>query len=166
MPYRVDVSPSNRAVCQDSVCKHLKKTIPKGELRFGSWLEFGDRGSFKWKHWGCVSGKQMQALQEAAKRGDGFDFDAVDGYDEMGDHPEFQAKVREAVELGHIPPEDFNGDPEFNVPGKSGIRSAQKVKQLKAGETSEVDDDANDLDGTVRFVRRAQGSRQLTFYLL
>ncbi|KAL2758545.1 hypothetical protein ACRALDRAFT_2099058 [Sodiomyces alcalophilus JCM 7366] len=130
------VSPSNRAVCQDSVCKHLKKTILKGELRFGSWIEFGDRGSFKWKHWGCVSGKQMQGLQEDAKRGDGFDFDAVDGYDEIGDYPEFQAKIRKAIELGHIPPEDFNGDPEFNVPGKLGIRSNQKVKQLKAGEST------------------------------
>lgn len=32
-------------------CKGSK--IDKGTLRLGAWVEFKDRGSFKWRHWGC-----------------------------------------------------------------------------------------------------------------
>lgn len=69
-----------------------------------------EHGSWRWKHWGCVSGQQLQKVAETATKADGsFDFDAIDGYDEMGDHPDLQAKIRKAVKQGHIAPEDFNG---------------------------------------------------------
>ena len=34
-------------------CKGTK--IDKGELRLGAWVTFQERGSFKWRHWGCRS---------------------------------------------------------------------------------------------------------------
>jgi serine/threonine-protein kinase ATR len=48
-----EVSPNNRAGCQDSVCKGEGRKIMKGELRFGTWVEMRafDSGSWHWKHW-------------------------------------------------------------------------------------------------------------------
>lgn len=39
-----------------------------------------------------------------------------------------QAKIRHAVEQGHIDAEDFRGDPAYNHPGSRGIRG-RKVKR-------------------------------------
>jgi serine/threonine-protein kinase ATR len=76
---------------------------------------------------GCVSGAQLQGVRDLAERDGKFDFDMIDGYDELGwvyrsslsaaaadwatrrEHPEVQAKIRRVVEQGHIDPEDFNG---------------------------------------------------------
>ncbi|KAK1985884.1 hypothetical protein LZ30DRAFT_335371 [Colletotrichum cereale] len=136
--YRVEVSPNNRAGCTDGVCKKAAQKCVKGSLRFGTWTKIMDHESFKWKHWGCVSGEQMAQVRKLCDKGDGtFDLDAFDGYDEMGDHPDLQAKVRKAVEQGHIDPEDFNGDPWMNKPGQRGIRG-KKPKDWDDGEEAEV----------------------------
>lgn len=47
----VEISPSARALCQDTHCKKEGVKIAKGELRFGTYITFEDRGSWKWKHW-------------------------------------------------------------------------------------------------------------------
>ena len=46
-----EVAPSNRAGCQDTVCKAEKVKIKKGELRLGTWIEIVEHGSWRWKHW-------------------------------------------------------------------------------------------------------------------
>lgn len=48
-----EVSSTNRAGCQDAVCKDQGIKILKGELRLGSWVEMpdGGHGSWKWRHW-------------------------------------------------------------------------------------------------------------------
>lgn len=52
--YRLEVAPSARSQCNGP--KPCNKTkIDKGEFRLGSWVEFKDSGSFKWRHWGCES---------------------------------------------------------------------------------------------------------------
>jgi hypothetical protein len=78
-----------------------------------------------------LSGFQVGGFQEVCTTDDGsYDFSALDGYDEIkyapsfpipnvfdtrlpdilcSDHPEAQAKIRQAVEQGHIDPKDFNG---------------------------------------------------------
>lgn len=33
---------------------------------------------------GCVSGKQLENLREDIRNGDSYDFDLIDGYDEIG----------------------------------------------------------------------------------
>ncbi|KAH8754115.1 hypothetical protein F5883DRAFT_187045 [Diaporthe sp. PMI_573] len=140
--YRIEVSSNNRAGCQDTLHKKEGVKIMKGELRFGSWLEFGEHGSWRWKHWGCVSGKQIENLREDIREGDSFDFDMIDGYDEIGAHPELQAKIRTAMIEGKIADEDFNGDPEYNVLGQTGIRG--RVSKKKA---EDEDDNGEEPDG-------------------
>lgn len=48
------------------------------------------------------------------------------------DHPELQAKIRTAMIEGKIADEDFNGDPEYNVLGQSGIRGRATKKKADA----------------------------------
>ncbi|GKT92497.1 protein kinase Rad3 [Colletotrichum tofieldiae] len=135
--FETEVSPNNRAGCTDGVCKKAAAKCLKGSLRFGTWTKIMDHESFKWKHWGCVSGEQMAHVKELCEKEDGtFDFDAFDGYDEMGDHPDLQAKIRKAIEQGHIDPEDFNGDPWMNKTGQRGIRG-KKPKDWDDGENGE-----------------------------
>ncbi|KAI1182565.1 hypothetical protein F5B17DRAFT_419891 [Nemania serpens] len=138
MSYRIEVSPNNRAGCQDKVCKDAKTKITKGELRFGVWIVMPgtEHGSWRWRHWGCVSGKTISNVQESIKKGDDYDWEMLDGYDEISD-ADIKAKIQRVVTQGHIDAEDFNGDPEFNVPGKTAIRG--RAKKPKADE--EEDDE-------------------------
>ncbi|KAK0633096.1 poly polymerase and DNA-ligase Zn-finger region-domain-containing protein [Immersiella caudata] len=108
---RPEISPNNRAICKDTVCKKEKSKLLKGDIRFGSWVEVSDYpGSWAWKHWGCVSGAQILNLRQSlAAGGEDYNWDLLDGYDELNDHPDLQEKVRRAIIDGHIAPEDFNG---------------------------------------------------------
>ncbi|EQL03334.1 zinc finger domain-containing protein [Ophiocordyceps sinensis CO18] len=143
--YRIEISPNNRAGCKDKVCKDNAVKIAKGEIRFGSWVEVNEHGSWHWKHWGCVSGAQVMHLQEACDEGDGnLKFDAIDGFDELGDHAEIQEKIRRCVRQGHVDPEDFMGDPEKNVPHEAGIRLT--AKQRAAKEKAAAAEDNSDED--------------------
>ncbi|KAH0495667.1 hypothetical protein TgHK011_009202 [Trichoderma gracile] len=129
--YRIEISPNKRAGCTDTVCKQGEVKIQKGELRFGSWTIIREHGSWRWKHWGCVSGSQLVNLQEACGGDpDNLDFDAIDGFDELQDE-ELKEKVKRCVRQGHIDPEDFNGDPEKNKPGEKGIHLTAKQKEAK-----------------------------------
>ncbi|OTB17037.1 hypothetical protein K445DRAFT_287395 [Daldinia sp. EC12] len=139
MSYRIEIAKSGRAGCQDGQCKKTGDKIQKGELRFGVWVEMPgtENGSFKWRHWGCVSGKTITNLQEKISSGDDeYQWDMIDGYDELDDHPEIQEKIRRVVTQGHIDPEDFKGDPEFNKPGQAAIRGRASTK--KKAKDSEV----------------------------
>jgi hypothetical protein len=50
-----EISSNNRAGCQNKECKDAGLKIVKGDLRFGTWVEytFGEREiqSWKWRHW-------------------------------------------------------------------------------------------------------------------
>ncbi|KAL1872383.1 serine/threonine-protein kinase M1 [Diaporthe australafricana] len=126
--YRIEISPNNRAGCQETLHKKEAVKITKGEPRFGTWVEIHEHGSWRWKHWGCVSGKQIENLRDDIQSGDSYDFDMIDGYDEISDHPELQAKIRTAMIEGKIADEDFNGDPEYNMLGQAGIRGRSSAK--------------------------------------
>ncbi|QPG96302.1 hypothetical protein C2857_003798 [Epichloe festucae Fl1] len=134
--YRVEISPNNRATCKDTVCKKEQVKITKGEIRFGSWVEVQEHGSWSWKHWGCVSGSQLQNLRDECDKGDGeWDFDTIDGYDEL------TQKIRRCVKQAHIDPEDFKGDPEKNRPGEKGIHLTAKQKAAKAAAAETEEDE-------------------------
>ncbi|KAL1897737.1 serine/threonine-protein kinase M1 [Ceratocystis pirilliformis] len=142
--YRVEISPNNRAGCTDTVCKKSASKLTKGELRFGTWVEIEGRGSWKWKHWGCVSGQQMQHVQEACMEDDTLNLDALDGYDELTDD-HVKIKAQRCVKQGHIDAEDFKGDPEFNKPGMKGIRGRATKKKLAMEKDGEkVQEDGED----------------------
>ncbi|RGP60551.1 putative uvsb pi-3 kinase [Fusarium longipes] len=128
----LEVSNNNRAGCKDSECKKKNEKITKGTLRFGSWVTINDHGSWSWKHWGCVSGQQLENVREICQQSDGsFDCDMIDGYEELHEHEELQEKVRRCVNQGFIDPEDFNGDPEKNKLGEKGIHLTATQKRKK-----------------------------------
>ncbi|KAJ2970807.1 hypothetical protein NQ176_g8009 [Zarea fungicola] len=145
--YRIEISPNNRAGCKDTFCKKTAVKITKGEIRFGTWVEIEGRGSWSWKHWGCVSGDQMLRLREECDKGaNEWDFDQIDGYDELGSNTEVQEKIRRCVKQAHIDAEDFKGDPEKNKPGEKGIRLSlkQKAELEKAAALADKADDEDD----------------------
>lgn len=47
----LEISPNNRAGCHEAACKKDSVKILKGEIRFGSWVEIKEHGSWSWKHW-------------------------------------------------------------------------------------------------------------------
>lgn len=63
----------------------------------------GKHTSWQYKHWGCVTPKQIENLIEAS----GGDTEMVDGYDELPE--EYQKKVDFALANGHVPDEDWKG---------------------------------------------------------
>ncbi|KAK0729998.1 poly polymerase and DNA-ligase Zn-finger region-domain-containing protein, partial [Lasiosphaeris hirsuta] len=106
-----ELSANNRAGCKDKVCKESNVKILKGELRLGTWVEIKDHGSWQWRHWGCVSGSQVENLREKiGKDAKGeYRWDAIDGWEELDEKPELQEKIKRVVEQGHIDDEDFKG---------------------------------------------------------
>lgn len=75
---------------------------------------------------GCVSGEQIKHLRDNIDRNGSFDFDMIDGWEDLEyatwfcevvcitdfdyrDNPDVQEKIKRVVEQGHIDPEDFNG---------------------------------------------------------
>ncbi|KAF5636368.1 UVSB PI-3 kinase [Fusarium tjaetaba] len=138
----LELSPNNRATCKDTECKKNGDKVTKGTLRFGTYVVIQEHGGWTWKHWGCVSGQQLENVRELCQQGDGtFDCDLIDGYDELVDHPEVQEKVRRCINQGFIDPEDFKGDPEKNKLGEKGIHlTAAQKKKKEAAEAAATDD--------------------------
>lgn len=64
-------------------------------------------------------------------------FEIIQAKCRCSDHPELQAKIRNAMIEGKIADEDFNGDPEYNVLGQSGIRGRATKKKAEADENGE-----------------------------
>ncbi|QUC17978.1 uncharacterized protein UV8b_02219 [Ustilaginoidea virens] len=156
--YRIEISPNNRAGCKDAVCSKDKVKILKGEIRFGTWVEIQDHGSWAWKHWGCVSGSQLQNLRDECDKGDdGWDFDAIDGYDELGD-PKVREKVQRCVRQAHVDAEDFKGDPEKNLPGEKGIRLTAKQRAAKEAAEEDESDGAKPTKKKKTAAKRARKS--------
>ncbi|RMD43192.1 hypothetical protein DV735_g1900, partial [Chaetothyriales sp. CBS 134920] len=142
--YRFELAPNKRAGCQNKTCKSEGIKIEKGELRFGNWVEIADYpGSWKWKHWGCVTPLQITNLQTMLGSIDYDDdeaLDALDGWDELDD--ESRTKIKQALKDGHIPDEDWKGDPELNRPGKRGITKATPKKSAKSKDARDEDEPA------------------------
>ncbi|KAI5306653.1 hypothetical protein KEM56_007785 [Ascosphaera pollenicola] len=116
---------TGRAGCKNKECQDTKSKIAKGELRLGSWIEAGQFQSWAWKHWGCVTPRQIASMKEVV--GEENDFNLLDGFDEISE--ENRTKIKEAVERGHVADEDWKGDVEVNRPGKAGFRVKASKKQ-------------------------------------
>ncbi|KAK6087840.1 non-ribosomal peptide synthetase protein [Seiridium cupressi] len=132
----MQISPNNRAGCKDTVCKKEAKKITKGEIRFGTWVTIMEHASWQWRHWGCVSGESIKHLQDAIERNGSYDYEMIDGWEDLEEHPDVRDKIKRVLEQGHIDPEDFNGDPEMNRPGQKGIRG-----RAKKAKTTDEDDE-------------------------
>ncbi|RKF81410.1 putative zf-parp type zinc finger protein [Golovinomyces cichoracearum] len=149
MSYRVEVAPSGRAGCQSTDCKKAAIKIGKNELRLGTWVDIPDRGgSWRWRHWGCVTGKILLNIRQALDQsGSGeYNWKALDGYEgfeeksSLHHHPDLQAKVRRVITQGFIDPEDFKGDPEMNKIGSTGLRTASSKRKKKEKDNEEPPD--------------------------
>ncbi|KAF7862549.1 hypothetical protein EAF04_007422 [Stromatinia cepivora] len=144
--YRVELATTARAGCNNLECKNAGIKIQKNELRLGTWVEIKDHGGWQWKHWGCVTGKQLENMRTYLKDGKGgYMWDKLDGYNDGGkgsldDHPEMQEKVRRVVTQGFIDPEDWKGDPEMNTLGQSGTRTAESKKKIKEQKSADMGD--------------------------
>ncbi|KAI6712982.1 hypothetical protein JHW43_004451, partial [Diplocarpon mali] len=117
-----------RAGCNSTECKAAGIKIDKDDLRLGVWVPFEDRGSWKWRHWGCVTGKVIEGIRnlilDPANPGT-YRWDMLDGYDSEGIEknslerkPELQEKVRRCITQGLIDEYDFNGLGEGTAAGK------------------------------------------------
>ncbi|CAG8978181.1 hypothetical protein HYALB_00013172 [Hymenoscyphus albidus] len=160
---------SGCAVCKATDCNKIKIKIGKDELRFGVWVETRDYASWAWKHWGCMTGKQLQNLRnylQVEGQPGTYDWDKLDGYDghdteknSLDHHPDLQEKVRRVVTQGFIDPEDFNGDSEMNVLGATGLLSAASKKQRreeakeKKQENGESTDDVTKVENEKNVVK-------------
>ncbi|TGO24087.1 hypothetical protein BPAE_0112g00050 [Botrytis paeoniae] len=146
MSYRVELATTARAGCQNKECKDSGIKIQKNELRLGTWVEIQEHGGWQWKHWGCVTGKQLENMRNYLEDGKGgYMFDKMDGYNDGGkgsldDHPEMQEKVRRVVIQGFIDPEDWKGDPEMNTLGQTGTRTSESKKKIKEQKSAEMGD--------------------------
>ncbi|KAH4004167.1 hypothetical protein HBH70_064230 [Parastagonospora nodorum] len=135
---RIEASPNNRAGCSNKECKDAGIKITKGEFRYAIQITINEHTSWQYRHWGCVTPKQIANLIESS----GGDTDMVDGFDEVP--AEYQEKVTFALENGHVPDEDWKGDVEVNRPGKNGFRvKATKKKAKKDDEDDDAEEKSN-----------------------
>ncbi|KAJ6616425.1 hypothetical protein B0H10DRAFT_1696163, partial [Mycena sp. CBHHK59/15] len=100
--YRLEYASSNRAKCKGSFSCILRvgTVITKGELRFGSIVDFQGKTSFAWRHWGCVTPKVLSNAKTM------FDDAAdLDGFEELEDAD--KDRITKAWEVGHVADEDI-----------------------------------------------------------
>lgn len=77
MPYRLEEAKTGRAKCTATQrCNGSK--IERGQLRMGVWVEAGQFASWKWRHWGCVTSKQLINMKT-----DLGSPDEIDGFEEL-----------------------------------------------------------------------------------
>ncbi|KNZ64642.1 uncharacterized protein VP01_1008g10 [Puccinia sorghi] len=138
--YRVEYASSGRAKCNGrKPCKGEWNTcltqcqmdagtsIGKGQLRFGTWVTLHEHGSFKWRHWGCLTSSASPShvvLKNVSEELEG-KISELDGLEELsvGD----QSKIKKAFEEVH--PDDV---PPTAVPEKSAAEDAGSEEEDKA----------------------------------
>ncbi|KAI9876226.1 MAG: hypothetical protein M1830_006977 [Pleopsidium flavum] len=128
-----ELSSTNRAGCKNKECLDNGIKIQKGELRFGTQIEIQEHQTWHWRHWGCVTPKQLANLNDTI----GGNFNFLDGFDEITE--EMQDKVTLALKEGHVDDHDWNGDVEYNRPGMTGMRK-RTPKKKQADEVAENSD--------------------------
>ncbi|TVY33589.1 PARP-type zinc finger-containing protein, partial [Lachnellula subtilissima] len=148
----IETATTGRATCVATECKKNGVKIEKDDLRFGVWVEINGNGSFRWKHWGCVTGAQIQNMREKLEDPDDpgtYRWDFLDGYDSgeknsIDRFPDLQEKVRRVITQGFIDPEDFNGDPEMNVLGEKGLRTPASKAKARADKKKQEEEEVNE----------------------
>ncbi|RUS15874.1 poly polymerase and DNA-ligase Zn-finger region-domain-containing protein [Endogone sp. FLAS-F59071] len=123
-----------RAKCTAKSKCTAERKIEKGQLRLGVLVESDTLKTFKWRHWGCVTEKVLQNLQEK--------------YESIGDLPGFndlneqdQERVRKASAEGHVSEIETETERK-NLAGGDSVGEAGKKpaakKQAKTGEVRKV----------------------------
>ncbi|KAI0634798.1 poly polymerase and DNA-ligase Zn-finger region-domain-containing protein [Trametes polyzona] len=129
--YRLEYASSGRSKCNGP--KPCKGTaIGKGELRFGSVVDFRGNTSFSWRHWGCVTSKIISNMKNAFDEAD-----ELDGFEDLKE--EDQERVKKAWEEGHVAPEDV---PETarKADGEEGEDDEEEKPKKGRGKKKDEDD--------------------------
>ncbi|XP_006463843.1 hypothetical protein AGABI2DRAFT_208769 [Agaricus bisporus var. bisporus H97] len=142
--YRIEYSPSSRAKCKGS--KPCAGTvIAKGDLRFGTLVEFKGNHNFSWRHWGCVTPKIFDNVKKRISEAT-----EIDGYEELND--EDKAKVCTAWDEGHVADADIPDSarkPEGEEEKKPKRKAATK-KAIKKDENDEEEDEEENAEEKAR----------------
>ncbi|KAI0694521.1 poly polymerase and DNA-ligase Zn-finger region-domain-containing protein [Cytidiella melzeri] len=146
--YRLEYASSARAKCKGP--KPCNGTaIAKGELRFGSLVDFRGNTSFSWRHWGCVTTKILSNMKNSFDEAD-----ELDGFDDLEEKD--QEKIRKAWQEGHVADEDI---PESarKPDGEEGDEEddAKPAKAKAAGKATKKD--ANDGPGLFKLEYATSG---------
>ncbi|PLW11425.1 hypothetical protein PCANC_21286 [Puccinia coronata f. sp. avenae] len=97
--YRVEYASSGRAKCNGR--KPCQGTaISKGQIRFGTWVTIHEKGSFKWRHWGCLTSSVLQNVSNELEG----KIDELDGIEELESAD--QEKIKKAFQDGQVDPGD------------------------------------------------------------
>ncbi|KAI8937228.1 hypothetical protein NX059_006437 [Plenodomus lindquistii] len=151
--YRVEASPNSRAGCQTKPCKDAGVKITKGELRYATQVTIKEHQSWQYRHWGCVTPKQIENLIETCEG----DTEMVDGFDELPD--EYQEKIKYALENGHVHDDDWKGDVELNRPGQKGIKKRTSKKKGKKGGDDDEEEEAEDAEEAEEKPKKKRASK-------
>lgn len=141
--YRVEYATTSRAKCQGP--KPCKGTaIAKGDMRFGTWVVMNEHGSFKWRHWSCVTPSVLRNVMGTLEE----KVEELDGFEDL--RPEDQEKVKyafthiESVATAPAGSQEVKDDPNPSEPAKKVSKKRKKAKQayppeepLKSGEESD-----------------------------
>lgn len=134
--YRLEYASSNRSKCKGP--KPCSGTvIPKGELRFGTLVEFRGAHNFAWRHWGCVTPKIFKNVKKnLSEPGE------LDGFEDLDEAD--KAKVIKAWEDGHVTEGDIpdsarklKGKEEENPEKRASGKEAAKKEDEHAEEGTE-----------------------------
>ncbi|KAL0570603.1 hypothetical protein V5O48_011351 [Marasmius crinis-equi] len=129
--YRLEYATSNRAKCKGP--KPCSGTvITKGALRFGTTVEFQGKQSFAWRHWGCVTKKQIENMKTQFSEAS-----ELDGFEEL--NSEDQERVKQAYENGHVADEDIPDS--ARKPEGDGDEEDDEKPKKKGRATKKKDDD-------------------------
>ncbi|KAH9849562.1 hypothetical protein C2E23DRAFT_352102 [Lenzites betulinus] len=129
--YRLEYASSGRSKCNGP--KPCKGTpIGKGELRFGSLVDFRGNTNFSWRHWGCVTTKIISNMKNSFDEAD-----ELDGFDDLND--EDQDRIKKAWEEGHVAAEDV---PETarKADGEEAEDDDEEKPKKRGGKKKEEDD--------------------------
>nr|POF04175.1 parp-type zinc finger-containing protein c2a9.07c [Quercus suber] len=135
--YRIEIASTGRAGCNATHCKKNNVKIPKGEIRQGVWVDYEDRGSYKWRHWGCITPEVLHNWHETSEG----QTDLIDGFDELPEAA--QVKLQRALEQGHVDDEDWNGqeaDADDDPKATPVKKSAGKKRKATKAELDEEDE--------------------------
>ncbi|OAV99267.1 hypothetical protein, variant [Puccinia triticina 1-1 BBBD Race 1] len=144
--YRVEYASSGRAKCNGrKPC--FGTAIPKGQLRFGTWVTLHENGSFKWRHWGCLTSSVLKNVSNELED----KIEELDGFEDL--QPTDQEKIKKAFQDGHV---DSNDLPPTAVPekaenpaeeeGKKEVKKRKRApkKQKPSAQTNSENQDEND----------------------
>ncbi|KAI0674578.1 poly polymerase and DNA-ligase Zn-finger region-domain-containing protein [Trametes maxima] len=143
--YRLEYASSSRSKCNGpKPCKGT--SIGKGELRFGSVVDFRGNTSFSWRHWGCVTPKIITNMKNSFDEAD-----ELDGFDDLND--EDQDRVKKAWEEGHVASDDV---PESarKPEGEEDDEEEEEKPKKKGRAKKEVEDDGK---GVFKFEYASSG---------